>query len=226
VDRIVVPSDYLKEVFAKHGFEATSIANVVSEKAFPFASRDHFRPKILVARMLEPLYNVSCSIRAFQRVKQQHADAELTLLGDGPQEPELRKLVAELGLEDVRFAGRMPREKIASVYRAHDIFLNSSSIDNMPVSILEAYSAGLPVVTTNAGGIPYIVRDREIGHLVPVDDHQQLADRILEVLRDQQSTRTMVQAARDEMERRYRWSVVSQAWIDLYHQLVPRPAAS
>ena len=225
IDKIVVPSDFLKEVFAKHGFDATPVANVVSQETFPFVRRETFRPKILVARMLEPLYNVGCAIRAFHLVQQQHPHAELTILGDGPQEAELRQLVEDLELNNVTFAGRVPREGIASMYQEHDIFLNSSSIDNMPVSLLEAYSAGLAVVTTAAGGIPFIVRDREIGHLVPINDHQALAGRIGELLADQAGTQSMVDAAHDEANRRYRWKVVAQQWIDLYSQLAPSPTA-
>lgn len=226
IDRIVVPSDYLKEVFAKHGFEATSVANVVNEASFPFAPRDHFEPKLLVARMLEPLYNVGCSIRAFRLVQDRFPEAELTILGSGPQEVELRALVADLQLQHVEFAGRVSRDQIADVYRNHHVLLNSSSIDNMPVSILEAYSSGLPVVTTDAGGIPFIVRDREIGHLVPVDDHNALGERVIELLENQSATRDMVDAAHDEINRRYRWNVVSQQWIDLYNQLADATAAA
>lgn len=215
VDRIVVPSQFLVNVFSKHGFKAISIANVVDVREFPFVDRTTFRPKILVPRMLDPIYNVECSIRAFHILKQHVPDAELTLLGDGPQETYLRELVQELGVEDVTFTGRVAREQIARVYRDHEILLNSSSIDNMPVSILEAFATGLPVVTTDAGGIPFIVTDRETGHLAPVNDHEELAKRLLEVIKDQEATQQMVLAARDEM-RNYRWPAVARKWFELY----------
>ena len=221
VDRIVVQSGYLVEVFRKHGFEATAIANVVDVEAFPFRERESFRPRILVPRMLDPIYNVECSIRAFAIVKQEVPDATLTLLGDGPQEQHLRELVAELGITDVEFRGRVEREEIASVYSDHDVFLNSSDIDNMPISVLEAFASGLPVVTTAAGGIPFIIRDRETGHLVPLNDHAALAERLVEVLSNQASSQQLVDTARQELEN-YRWPAVATQWFDLYASLDPR----
>ena len=215
VDRIVVPSQFLVKVFAKHGFDAISIANVVDPREFPFVDRTTYRPKILVPRMLDPIYNVECAIRAFHILKQHVPDAKLTLLGDGPQETYLRELVKQLGVKDVTFSGRVAREQISRVYRDHEILLNSSSVDNMPVSILEAFATGLPVVTTDAGGIPFIVTDRETGHLVPVNDHEELATRLLEIVKDQEATRQMVLAASDEMKN-YCWPAVARKWFDLY----------
>lgn len=225
VDRIVVQSEYLVKVFKDHGFDSVAIANVVNVDAFPFVARETFRPHILVPRMLDPIYNVACSIRAFQIVKLQVPDARLTLLGNGPQEESLRNLVRDLQIDDVTFAGRVERNQIADVYRQHDIFLNSSDIDNMPVSVLEAFASGLPVVTTAAGGIPYMIRDRETGHLVELDDHGALAERLLEVLRDQAATQKMVHAARKQLDQ-YRWPAVACRWFDLYNGLSKHPVAS
>lgn len=219
IDQIVVPSGFLVEVFAKHGFDAVAISNVVDEAEFPYVNRPVIRPKILVPRMLDSMYNVECSIRAFEIVKRQVPKAEITLLGDGPQEAYLKKLVADLNLSNATFAGRVSREQIGQVYKEHDIFLNTSSIDNMPTSILEAFAVGLPVVTTNAGGIPFIVDDRETGHMVPVNDHEAIARRLLEVIHDEQSTKAMVQRAREKSEN-YRWPAVEGKWRALYDTLL------
>ena len=105
IDRIVVPSGFLVEVFAKHGFDAIAISNVVDETSFPFVPRSAKRHKILVPRMLEPIYNVECSIRAFAIVKRQVPNAKLTVLGDGSQARYLKQLVADLKLSDVTFLG-------------------------------------------------------------------------------------------------------------------------
>ena len=221
VHRIVVQSGYLVEVFRKHGFEATAIANVVDVDAFPYRERKTFRPRILVPRMLDPIYNVECSIRAFAIVKAQIPEATLTLLGDGPQEQHLRHVVNELGVTDVEFRGRVEREEIAAVYNDHDVFLNSSDIDNMPISVLEAFASGLPVVTTEAGGIPWMIRDRETGHLVPLNDHERLAERLIEVLHNQTATAKLVSEAKEQLKH-YRWPAVAQKWFNLYSGLDPR----
>lgn len=218
VDRIAVQSQYLVDVFTKHGFESTAIANVIDVRDFPFTKRETVRPRILVPRMLDPIYNVECSIRAFHCVKQQIPDAELTLLGDGPEEQHLRNVVNELQLKDVTFKGRVEREEIASVYADHDVFLNSSDIDNMPVSIIEAFSSGLPVVTTEAGGIPYMIRHGENGFLAPLNDHRALADCLLEVLGDQEKAQQIISTAHEDLKT-YSWSSVARGWYDLYSSL-------
>lgn len=221
VDRIAVQSGYLVDVFRKHGFDAVGIANVIDVDAFPYRERSNFKPTILVPRMLDPLYNVGCAIRAFHIAKQHVPDAQLTLLGDGPEEQSLRDLVEKLQVRDVHFRGRVEREQIATVFSEHDVLLNSSSVDNMPISLLEGMASGLPVVTTEAGGIPYMITDRETGHLVPVDDHEALGARLLEVLRNPGEAIAMAGRAHEELEN-YRWPTVAEKWFRLYAELAPQ----
>ena len=103
----------------------------------------------------------------------------------------------------------------ASANDAADIFLNSSNIDNMPISILEAFAAGLPVVTTNAGGIPYIVADGETGLLVQREDHEALADRAIRLLEDPELADRIASKAH-EQSRNYRWVAVRKGWLEIY----------
>src|SRR5204863_6418413 len=117
-----------------------------------------------------------------------------------------------------------PHDRIAAVYDQCDIYLNGSLIDNQPLSLLEAFASGLPVVTTNAGGIPDIVRNEITGLLVNCGDHQAMADAALRVLRDEQFTAGLVAQARVEC-RRYRWEAVRDQWIDIYHSLAPQNVA-
>lgn len=218
IDQIVVPSQYLVETLAQHGFNAIAISNVVDTSQFPFVTRSKPRRRILVPRMLEPLYNVECSLRAYEIVKREFPDVSLTVLGYGSQEAELKQFVADRDLQDVDFLGRVDRNQIADVYADHDILLNSSSVDNMPTSILEAFATGLPVVTTAAGGIPYIVEDGETGHLAPVNDHEALARRLLQVMRQPAATEQMILRAR-EKSAQFTWPVVEAQWRRMYADL-------
>ena len=108
-----------------------------------------------------------------------------------------------------------------AVYDASDLFLNASEIDNMPLSILEAFSAGLPVVTTDAGGIPYIVRDGETGFLVRMGDHAALADRALKLLADPELAAGVATRARASCGE-YTWDAVRGKWLSLYEELIRR----
>lgn len=212
---IVVPSEYLRAIFADFGFASRVIPNHVDTSHIRFRERRATVPRILVSRMLEPLYNIECALRAFAIVVRQLPGAELVILGDGSQRQYLQQLCRELGLQNVAFAGRVERKDIVTHYDAAEIFLNTSSIDNMPVSIIEAFAAGLPVVTTDAGGIPYMVTDRENGHLVAVDDHVAVAQRVLELADKPAEMQRLSMVGKQEVAK-YIWEAVGPEWKQLY----------
>jgi glycosyltransferase involved in cell wall biosynthesis len=160
-------------------------------------------------------------LRAFALIQQQVPDAALTVVGYGSQREMLENLKDELKLRNISFIGRIDHEDIYQHYSASDIFLNASRVDNQPLSIIEAFACGLPVVTTNAGGIPYMVTDGETGFVVRVDDYEALANRALDLLTRQNTAIAMVQRARGECER-YTWQVVGKQWLDLYHSLAQK----
>ncbi len=222
-DRIIVQSAYLVSVFNSFGLKAVAIPNHVDTSRIPYRERRPIQPKILVARALEPLYNIPCAIRAFQIVRQRFPQAEMTILGDGSQRESLEDLVRELDVGGIAFTGRVERENIPACYDRHDVFLNTSSIDNMPVSILEAFASGLPVVTTRPGGIGGMIRDGENGHLVDLDDHAFAARRIIELLERPDEAVRLARSGREDL-RKYSWGAVGSQWRGLYAALVNRPA--
>ena len=143
----------------------------------------------------------------------------LTVVGDGSQRQALETLAAELNLKQTSFTGRVEHDEILGYYANADVFLNASRIDNQPLSILEAFACGLPVVTTNAGGIPDIVTDGETGFVVDIDDHQTLAQRAMQLLSNDNIAATMTRKAREEC-RKYTWEVVCDRWLCLYRKIV------
>lgn len=217
-DVVAVPSGYLVEVFARFGIPARSIFNVVDTGRFRFRERVPLRPVFLSSRDLEPLYNVSCALRAFAVVQRAFPEASLTLLGDGRQRSELEQLAGRLQLNHVRFLGRVPHDKMPEFYDQADIYLNSPDLDNMPGSILEAFAAGTPVVSTNAGGIPYIVEHGKTGLLTPCGDHLALAANAIRLLENPALARSISLAARDQC-RQYSWAAVREKWLGLYRGL-------
>lgn len=218
VDAIVVPSGYLVDVFARFGLKAESIFNIVDVERFGFRSPQALRPVFLSNRNLEPLYNVGCILRAFAIIQRRFTEARLTIVGDGSQRAGLEKLAAELGLRNAEFIGRIAPDRMPTVYDDADIYLNSSDIDNMPGSIIESFAAGLPVVTTDAGGIPYIVSDGETGLLVGRGDHRQMAAMAIRLLEDPALAAKIINQAKDEC-RKYSWAAVRNRWISLYYEL-------
>lgn len=214
--RIAVPSGYLEEVFARHGLEAHAVFNFIEGERIPHRVRGALRPRVLSNRNLEGLYNVACTIRAFARIQAEFPEAELVVAGDGSERGALEQLVAELGLRQVQFLGRVAPGDMPALYDAADLYLNSPDIDNMPSSILEAYAAGLPVVTTDAGGIPYLVRHEETGMMVAIGDDAALAAQALRLLRDPALVQRITRRAHEECMALYVWPAVRDAWLQLY----------
>lgn len=230
VDRNVVPSRFLHDVFARFGITPEVIPNIVDLDRFAFRRREPVRPRILSTRNFEDLYNVTCTLRTFHRIQQLCPDASLTLVGGGSQEQTLRNLTAALGLRNVRFAGCVPPSEIWRYYADADIYLQTPDIDNMPSSVLEAFASGCAVVSTHAGGVPAILTDGTHGLLVECNDHEGAAARILRLLEEPGLASRLTAAARESCEP-YRWDRVRALWVSLYRDLAsgaaqPAPLAS
>jgi len=221
VDEIITPSGYLVDVYAKFGLRARAIFNIIELEQFHFRERGRLRPVFLSNRNFEWLYNVSCVLRAFALIQQQHADARLTVAGYGPQRAELERLAGELNLRHVEFVGRVPPEQMFGLLDAADIYLNAPDVDNMPNSVLEAFAAGLPVVTTDAGGIPYIVTDGATALMVRCNDAEALARAALRLLDDEQLATEIARRAHAECTK-YSWANVRGDWLKLYTTLARR----
>ncbi len=219
-DELIVPSSYLVEVFSKFGLRAYAISNILDER-FKFRERQPLRPIFLSNRNLYPLYNVACILRAFARIQNKFPDAKLTIAGDGWQRAELESLARELQLRNVTFRGRIAPEKMWELYDEADIFLNSSNIDNMPGSILESFACGTPVVSTNAGGIRWIVNHGKTGLLVPKNDDKAMASLAIRLLETPELAQSLARNAYQECPA-YNWEAVRDKWVTAYQRLAGR----
>jgi glycosyltransferase involved in cell wall biosynthesis len=218
-DVIVVCSGYLVEVFERHGLRARFIYDIVELERFPYRERRPLRPVFLVSRLLEPLYNVACVLRAFGLIQRRYPEARLTVAADGFLRPQLERLAfEELKLRNTEIIGFVPFEKMPEMYDAADVYLTATNLDNMPGSITECMSSGVPVVTTNAGGIPYIVTHEETCLMVALDDHEAMAACACRLLEDAELTVSITRRAREE-SRKFTWPAVRDEWVGLYHEL-------
>jgi Glycosyltransferase len=218
-DRIVVPSEYLSRVFRDFGFEAEIVPNFVDAEIFEFREKTNPKPIFLSNRNLEPLYNVEMILRAFQLIREKYSDAELLIAGSGRERQKLERTAKELKLENVYFLGAVSPEEMPELYRRASVYLNSSNIDNMPLSILEAFSSGTPVVTTNAGGIPFLVEHGETGLMVEREDFRALAREAIRILEDENLRRKIVRKARAASLEKYSWQAVKNKWLEVYGSL-------
>lgn len=214
-DEVVVPSNYLAQVFADHGYRTRVIHNVVDTSRYRFRERKPLRPRLLSTRNLEAIYRIDNTIEAFALLKARHPEVTLTIAGSGSEGDRLRRLAAPFG-DAVRFIGRVEPKAMPDVYDGGDIFLNSSVVDNQPLSLLEAFAAGLPVISTSTGEIARMVRDGETGTIVPAEDPAAMAEAIDRVLAQPERALAMARRARMEVEQ-YTWPAVSRQWIAAYN---------
>ena len=207
--RLIVPSGFLVQVFAKHGMHAEVVPNIIDLARFaPRPPRGPASAHLVVARHLEALYDNATALRAFARVRAAWPAARLTVAGEGPERARLEALAAELGVaEAVHFAGGLPREAMAALFREADLSLNPSRADNMPNSVLESMASGVPVVSTAVGGVPFIVEHGRTGLLVPVGDAVAMADAALSLLQEPARWQRFAEAGIEEV-RRYAWPQV------------------
>ena len=217
-DVIVTPSGYLVDVFARHGLAARAIYNIVELDRFNYRERRPLRPIFLVSRLLEPLYNVACVLRAFEIIQKRYPEASLTVAADGWLRSSLEELASDLKLKDVKFIGFQPFERMPELYDAADIYLTATDLDNMPSSITECMASGVPIVTTDAGGIPYIVKHEETCLMIPRNDHEAMAASAFRLLDDNELALNITRRAR-EASRKFTWDAVKNEWVKLYFQL-------
>jgi glycosyltransferase involved in cell wall biosynthesis len=217
-DEVVSPSGYLVDVFEKFGVRARSIFNVINTDKFTFRERKTLRPIFLSNRILESLYNIECIFRAFKIINEKFPDARLIVANDGIERENLERAAREMNLKNTEFIGLVPHDKIAALYDSVDVYLNSPNFDCMPGSLIECFASGLPIVSSNAGGIPYIVAEGETGLLVETNDHEALAKRAIYLLENPEAAQAITDNARRECAK-YSWEAIRPQWLALYEKL-------
>ena len=217
-DQLVVPSGYLVDVLGEFGLPARAIPNIVDLAQFSFRSRRPLRPHLVCTRGFHPYYCIDVVVRAFAEVQRTFPDAQLDLVGGGPLERNVRNLVSNMKLTGVNFKGVAAHHEIGRSYDQADIFINASRVDNMPLSVLEAFAAGTPVVSTDPEAMHYLVEHGRTGLLSPMGDPAALARNVIRILRDSELAERLAANAHQELQR-YSWPVVREQWLRVYRAL-------
>lgn len=176
----VAPSNYLYEAFMKEGYtNLYHIPNTIKLKNYVFTQRSQVRPRLLWVRKIAPIYHPMMALEVLELVREKYPEVHLTMVG--PQMPDLyqqmKARVHEKKL-NVTFTGGLKKSEWRELSRHFDIFINTTHYDNMPVSVMEAMALGLPIVSTNVGGLPYLIDHMHDGILVHDSDAKAMADAI------------------------------------------------
>ncbi|SHE23685.1 glycosyltransferase family 4 protein [methanotrophic endosymbiont of Bathymodiolus puteoserpentis (Logatchev)] len=219
---IVVPSGYLQHVFDKFHFKTQVIPNIINLERFKLVRKESINikaPHLIITRNLETIYGIATAIKAVAIVNKKFPNFSLSIAGSGPQKNELLELVKKLKLENnIRFTGKLKPDEVATLYQEADIMLNPTTVDNMPNSVLEAMASGVAIVTTNVGGIPYIVEDNKTALFVEVNNAELMAEKIIELLHDKQLYTRLVSNGITEVQQ-YSWTHIKIQWMNLYQLL-------
>jgi glycosyltransferase involved in cell wall biosynthesis len=209
----VAPSGYLKHAFEQEGFtNVIHIPNSIEIEKYNFKKRVEFTPKLLWVRAFASIYNPEMAVKVLQQLQEKYPNATLTMVGpDKDGSLQVTKDFAESIGVTVNFTGQLAKEDWWKLASEHDIFINTTHFDNTPVSVMEAMALGLPVVSTNVGGIPYLLTDNENALLVNDNDINAMTNAICSLLEHQEKGIELALNARNFIEK-MDWNVVKEEW--------------
>ena len=179
-DVVACPSNFIIQSLKKYKVDAVLIENVLNLKAYQFHTKENFKPKLFWMRTFEDAYNPLMAVRVFHLLKKKYSDAKMIMAGrDQGLMKDVVALATELNvLDNIEFPGYVDIDAKNKIAEEFDIHICTNKIDNAPVSMIEMMSLGLAIVSTNAGGIPFLVEDEKNGLLVNIDDDNAMADKI------------------------------------------------
>lgn len=209
---IVAPSLYLKTVFEGYGYQVDYIPNSIKIENYPFISKAVNTVKLLWVRAFAQIYNPEMAVRVLHSLKEKGLEATLCMVGpdkDGSLY-KVKQLAKQLKV-DVIFTGKLSKSEWVKLSKDYNIFINTTNFDNMPVSVIEAMALGLPVVSTNVGGIPFLIEHKKNGLLSPQNDVEAMVGNILKLKNNRDGVESMAKSARQSAEN-FNWSSVKQSW--------------
>lgn len=210
----IAPSGYLYQHFLEAGFSNLKyIPNSINIKDYPFLLRKKLRPKLLWVRSFASIYNPFLAIRVFEGLLKKYPEAQLCMVGPEKDDAFLKcKNYADAHNLSITFTGKLEKKEWIKLSRDYDIFLNTTNFDNMPVSVVEAMALGLLVVSTNVGGLPYLIDHEQNGILVPKNDKHALIFQIEKMLIYPEQQQEFTLSARKKAET-FDWEVVKEQWM-------------
>ncbi|ALJ04576.1 glycosyl transferase family 1 [Pseudalgibacter alginicilyticus] len=209
----IAPSVYMKTEFEKYGFSnLICIPNTIELKNYPFKKRTFEKINLLWVRSFSEIYNPNLAIDILSELKAQGVDATLCMVGPANDDSLLKaKAYAKKIKVEVTFTGKLTKQEWISLSAAYNIFINTTNFDNMPVSVIEAMALGLPVLSTNVGGMPFLINNNEDGILVNPNQAKEFVDAIRRVQLNSGSSNSMALKARTKVEQ-FDWSKVKNQW--------------
>jgi glycosyltransferase involved in cell wall biosynthesis len=219
---IIAPSRYLKHSMEETGIgKVTVIPNFITIANYPYKKRSAVRPRLLWVRAFhKEVYNPEMAIRLLAVLSKQYEDARLCMVGpdkDGNMDSCLELAESLQVINRLKFTGQLSKKEWIQLSAEYDIFVNTSNVDNTPVSVIEAMALGLPVISTNVGGIPFLFEHEQDCLLVNKNDHNEMAGAITRLIDNPQLNQQLTLAARKKAES-FDWENIKKLWMQVIDQ--------
>jgi len=220
---VISPSSYLKDKLIDLQPDIAVIPNLVDISSHNFIHRVSPIAQLVWIRAFHKIYNPWLAPEVINLLIKDFPDIKLTMVGpdkgDGSFEKTL-ELTDRLGvINNIQFPGLVPKANVPEWLNKGDIFINTTNVDNTPVSMIEAMACGLCIVSTNVGGIPYLLQDGVDALLVPPEDPEAMANAVKRILTDPQLAASLSANARKKAEA-FSWEKVLPTWEGLFHEIL------
>lgn len=212
---VTTPSNYLREGMSPYRSDLTLVPNSLDISGYAFRHRTNPQPNLIWLRSIHHIYNPVQAVQVLAAIREDYPDARLNMVGpdkgDGSRQ-EVEREARKLGVtSQLTITGVVPKADVPKQLAQADIFLNSANIDNTPISVIEALGCGLCVVSTDVGGIPYLLEDGHDSLLVPPRRPDEMAAAVRRVLSEPGLAGSLSENARRKTEQ-FDWSVTLPAW--------------
>lgn len=232
--KIVVDAEVMKEIWISAGIPKNKVQVIpfgVDTNLFnPNVEGIMIRRKlgirdtdvaIVSSRPFFPHYDIACLIKAAPIIVEKHKNVKFIIKGKGPLEGSIKKLAKRLNVDSyVRFTNPVPYEEVSQYLAAADIYVSTSFTDSTSVSLLEAMACGLPIVTTNIVGNREWIKSNVNGLLYPPKDHRALAERITQLIEDEDLRRCFGGRSLQVIEDRATWKKCVSKMEAIYQSLI------
>lgn len=216
----ISPSLFLKNIFERRDFKVKYLPNFIELEKYHFLKRSYFKPTLLWVRAFHEIYNPAMAVEVVHLLKNRFPDVSLTMVGadkDGSL-AKVKELSGFLGIQErIKYTGYLPKEDWINLAVHSDFFLNTSTADNMPVSVIEGMALGLIVISTNVGGIPYLLDDSVDSCLVENNDAKAMAKKIEAILDNPIAGERISSSARKKIEN-FSWDVIRKQWLTVIQE--------
>lgn len=216
---VISPSEYTRKLMLPYRSDIQVLSYGVDQSVYNFRLRDKPEPLLMTIRAFHSIYNLSMAPKVLAMLVEEFPDIQLVMTGGDKQDgswESVERISMDLNIKNrVKMLGFVPREDLPGLLDRAGVLLNTPNVDNTPVSLLEAMACGLCIVSTNVGGLPYLLEDGVDALLVPPNDPEAMASAVRRILTGPGLAPRLSLNARRKAEQ-FDWSVILPQWENLF----------